>query len=75
VRKHWERNGDDNQPEQESSPAELLLESVMGFGFGILRTGGRIGTSVGAYAVGALWGATGDYCGISPPWPFFRLRV
>jgi len=75
LRKHWERNVDDNQPEQESSPAELLLESVMGFGFGILGTGGGIGTSGGAYVAGALWDATDDYGGVSPPWPFSRVWI
>ncbi|MHC4800236.1 MAG: MFS transporter, partial [Planctomycetota bacterium] len=44
-----------------SLPAELLLESVMGFGFGIMSTGAGIGMSVGPYIVGSLRDATGDY--------------
>jgi len=53
-----------------SLPAELLPESVMGFGFGILGTGVGIGTSVGPYVVGALRDATGDYL-----WSFAAMAI
>ena len=44
-----------------SLPAELLPESVMGFGFGILGTGAGVGSAFGPYIVGSLRDATGDY--------------
>jgi NNP family nitrate/nitrite transporter-like MFS transporter len=53
-----------------SLPAELLPESVMGFGFGILGTGMGIGTSVGPYIVGSLRDATGDYL-----WSFAAMAI
>jgi MFS family permease len=53
-----------------SLPAELLPESVMGFGFGILSTGVGIGTSVGPYVLGALRDATGDYL-----WSFAAMAI
>jgi MFS family permease len=53
-----------------SLPAELLPESVMGFGFGILGTGMGIGTSVGPFIVGSLRDATGDYL-----WSFAAMAI
>ncbi len=53
-----------------SLPAELLPESVMGFGFGILGTGVGMGTSIGPYVVGALRDATGDYI-----WSFAAMAI
>ncbi len=53
-----------------SFPAELLPESMMGFGFGILGTGVGIGTSVGPYVIGALRDATGDYL-----WSFAAMAI
>lgn len=53
-----------------SLPAELLPESVMGFGFGILGTGMGIGTSVGPLIVGSLRDATGDYL-----WSFAAMAL
>jgi predicted MFS family arabinose efflux permease len=44
-----------------SLPAELLPESVMGFGFGIHGTSLGIGISLGPYVVGSLRDVTGDY--------------
>jgi MFS family permease len=53
-----------------SLPAELLPESVMGFGFGILGTTLGIGISVGPYIVGSLRDATGDYL-----WSFAAMAI
>lgn len=53
-----------------SLPAELLPESVMGFGFGIMGTGAGIGISVGPYIVGSLRDATGDYL-----WSFAAMAL
>jgi NNP family nitrate/nitrite transporter-like MFS transporter len=53
-----------------SLPAELLPESLMGFGFGILGTSVGIGTSVGPYVIGALRDATGDYL-----WSFAAMAI
>ena len=53
-----------------SLPAELLPESVMGFGFGILGTGAGIGMAVGPYIVGSLRDATGDYL-----WSFAVMAI
>ena len=53
-----------------SLPAELLPESVMGLGFGILGTGMGIGTSVGPFIVGSLRDATGDYL-----WSFAAMAL
>ncbi|MCK5202237.1 MAG: MFS transporter [Desulfobacterales bacterium] len=53
-----------------SFPAELLPESMMGFGFGILGTSVGIGTSVGPYVIGALRDATGDYL-----WSFAAMAI
>jgi MFS family permease len=53
-----------------SLPAELLPESVMGLGFGILGTGAGIGMSVGPYIVGSLRDATGDYL-----WSFAAMAI
>jgi NNP family nitrate/nitrite transporter-like MFS transporter len=53
-----------------SLPAELLPESVMGFGFGILGTTLGIGISVGPYIVGSLRDATGDYV-----WSFAAMAI
>ena len=53
-----------------SLPAELLPESVMGFGFGILGTGMGIGTSIGPFIVGSLRDARGDYL-----WSFAAMAI
>jgi MFS family permease len=53
-----------------SLPAELLPESVMGLGFGIMGTGAGIGISVGPYIVGSLRDATGDYL-----WSFAAMAI
>jgi MFS family permease len=53
-----------------SFPAELLPESMMGFGFGILGTSVGIGTSVGPYVIGALRDVTGDYL-----WSFAAMAI
>jgi MFS family permease len=53
-----------------SLPAELLPESVMGFGFGILGTGAGIGMAVGPYIIGSLRDATGDYL-----WSFAAMAI
>ncbi|MBW2410855.1 MAG: MFS transporter [Deltaproteobacteria bacterium] len=53
-----------------SLPAELLPESVMGFGFGILGTCAGIGMAVGPYVVGSLRDATGDYL-----WSFAAMTI
>lgn len=44
-----------------SLPAELLPESLMGFGFGIHGTSLGIGISLGPYVIGLLRDVTGDY--------------
>ncbi len=44
-----------------SLPAELLPESLMGFGFGIHGTSLGIGISLGPYIIGLLRDLTGDY--------------
>lgn len=44
-----------------SLPAELLPESLMGFGFGIHGTSLGIGISLGPYVIGLLRDITGDY--------------
>jgi MFS family permease len=53
-----------------SLPAELLPESVMGFGFGIMGTGAGIGISIGPYIVGSLRDATGGYL-----WSFAAMAI
>ncbi len=53
-----------------SLPAELLPESVMGFGFGILGTTLGIGISVGPFIAGSLRDATGDYL-----WSFAAMAI
>ncbi len=53
-----------------SLPAELLPETVMGFGFGIVSTAFGIGIALGPYIVGSLRDATGDYL-----WSFVAMAT
>ena len=53
-----------------SFPAELLPESVIGLGFGIINTALGVGIAVGPYVVGGLRDATGNYL-----WSFAAMAI